>query len=99
MSQYAFVALRYLFPLERMLQTQDAHRAYLRGLLAKGKLVASGPFVPRTGGALLLRVADDAELKSILAGDPFSQQGLIEHTVYNWAPNIGNDGLDSLPKL
>ncbi len=93
---YAFVALNYQVPLERILQSQDKHRAYLRGLHAEGKLVCSGPFVPRTGGAFLLRVADDAELRAILAADPFDQEKLVEHTIYNWAPNIGNEGLDAL---
>ncbi len=96
MAQYAFVALKYKFPLERILQTVDRHRAYLRELLAQGKLLASGPFVPRWGGALLLRVADEAELQKLLAADPFAQEGLVEHTIYNWAPNIGVEGLDSL---
>ncbi len=93
---YAIVLLRYLVPLERIEQTVDRHRAYLRELAARKKLVASGPLVPRTGGALLLRVTDDAELSTILADDPFAQEALVEHTVHRWAPNIGVEGLDAL---
>ena len=93
---YAWVALRYLVPLERIQQTVDRHRAYLRGLEERRKLVASGPLIPRSGGALLLRAADDDELAALIAGDPFAQEGLVEHTVYRWAPNIGVEGLDGL---
>jgi uncharacterized protein YciI len=93
---YALVLLRYLVPLERLSETVDRHRAYLRELHAAKKLVASGPLVPRTGGALLLRVADDAELAALLAGDPFGQEKLVEYTVHRWAPNIGVEGLDAL---
>jgi uncharacterized protein YciI len=93
---YAFVVLRYLAPLERIEQTQDRHRAYLRQLNEQRKLVASGPLVPRTGGALLLRVTDDAELSRLLADDPYAQESLVEHTVHRWAPNIGVEGLDDL---
>ncbi|MCU1282932.1 MAG: hypothetical protein JWM53_6478 [bacterium] len=93
---YAYVVLRYLAPLERINQTVDRHRAYLRELEQQRKLVASGPLVPRTGGALLLRVADDGELASLLAGDPFAQEQLVEHTIHRWAPNIGVEGLDAL---
>lgn len=93
---YAWVALRYLAPLERIEQTVDRHRAYLRELHQRRKLVASGPLVPRTGGALLLRVADEAELSTLLADDPYAQEKLVEHTVYRWAPNIGVEGLDAL---
>ena len=37
----------------------DAHRAYLQGLKQEGLMIASGPMVPRSGGALLLRLPDD----------------------------------------
>lgn len=93
---YALVLLRYLVPLERIAETTDRHRAYLRELHAAKKLVASGPLVPRTGGAFLMRVADDAELASLLAADPFAQEKLVEHTVHRWAPTIGVEGLDAL---
>jgi uncharacterized protein YciI len=85
-----FVALKYRHPLERMLQTVDRHRAYLRELHAKGKLVASGPFEPRTGGALLIRAESEDELQSMLAADPFQEEKLVDTTIYRWAPNIGS---------
>ena len=51
---YALVILKYRVPLDVVEAVTDAHRAYLRELKAAGTLVASGPFNPRTGGALLL---------------------------------------------
>ena len=93
---YVYVVLRYLVPIERIEQTVDRHRAYLRSLKAQRKLLASGPLSPRTGGALLLRVADEAELSRLLHGDPFFEEGLVEHTLFRWAPNIGVDGLDAM---
>ena len=98
MALYAFVALKYRYPLERMLKTIDRHRSYLRELLVQGKMVASGPFVPREGGGLLLRVEEESEIASILAKDPFQLEELVETTIYKWAPNIGVEGLDSLPR-
>ena len=98
MALYAFVALKYRYPLERMLETIDRHRAYLRELLAQGKMIASGPFVPREGGALLLRVESESEIQPILDKDPFQIERLVETTVYKWAPNIGVEGLDSLSR-
>ena len=92
MAILAFVAYKYRFPLERIMQTTDRHRAYLRELHGQGKLVASGPFVPREGGGLLLRAEDEAELKSLLAADPFQQEALVDTTIYQWAPNIGSVG-------
>ena len=97
MAQYVFIVIKYKFPLERMLQTVDRHRAYLGTLHSQSKLIASGPFVPRTGGGLLVRVQDDAELQQIIAGDPFNLEGLAEYTSMVWAPTIGLTGLDQLP--
>ncbi len=93
---YVYVVLRYLVPLDRINQTIDRHRAYLRGLHAQKQLLASGPLVPRTGGALLLRVRDEAELQALIDADPFMQEKLVEHTIYNWAPTIGIEGLDAI---
>ena len=98
MALYAFVALRYRFPLERIQQTVDRHRAYLRELLAQGNMIASGPFVPREGGGLLLRVEDEAEIQAVLEKDPFQIERLVDTTIYKWAPNIGVEELDSLPR-
>jgi len=93
---YAFVALKYLYPLERISKTLDAHRAYLRELHAQGKMVCSGPFVPREGGGLLLRIDDPAEIAPLLAKDPYHMEKLVADTIYVWDPNIGREGLDGL---
>ncbi len=98
MAIYAFVVLKYRYPLERMQKTLDRHRAYLRELHGKGKLVCSGPFVPREGGALLLRVSEEKEIAELLAKDPYQLEQLVETTIYKWDPNIGREGLDSLAR-
>jgi len=92
----AIVLITYTAPMETVGEHTPAHRAYLAALNAQGKLLASGPFVPRTGGALLLRVADEAEAKAILDGDPFKQRGVATHDLRVWAPTIGGDKLEAL---
>jgi uncharacterized protein YciI len=96
---YAVAILRYRRPLEEVLTLIEQHRAYLRDLKAAGILVASGPFVPRTGAALLLRVPDDAPeaaLDRIREGDPFTREGMVQYEVWPWAPAIGKEDLDRL---
>ncbi len=96
---YALALLRYRYPLEVITPQLDAHRAYLRDLFATGLLLASGPFDPRTGGALLLRVPDDdvaGTLDRIRDGDPFTQQGLVNYELLPWHPVVGQDNLDRL---
>jgi uncharacterized protein YciI len=94
---YALAIIRYRKPLEEVLVHVDAHRAYLRDLKARGVLVASGPFEPRYGGGLLLRLPDagsDAALLGVRDGDPFVKAGVAQYELLPWAPNIGKEDLD-----
>jgi len=96
-SMYAIAILRYRRPLDEVLPVVDAHRAYLKGLRDDGILLASGPFEPRAGGALLLRVADDgalAALDRVRDGDPFTKLGLAQYELLPWAPTFGKEELD-----
>ncbi len=94
---YALVILRYLAPLDDIIAATEDHRSYLRSLRAQGWLLASGPFEPRTGGALLLRIPDGGPtLESIRDADPFHQRGLAEWELRQWKPVIGTEGLDRL---
>lgn len=71
------VSLLYKVPMDTVLAHVGDHRAYLATLHARGKLLASGPYQPRVGGALLLRVDDEAEIASILTRqlDHFQPEG------------------------
>ena len=92
---YAIAVIRYRKPLEEVLKVIDEHRAYLRELKARGVLVASGPFEPRFGGGLLLRVADaDAALLAVRDGDPFVKHGVAQYELLPWLPTIGLEDLD-----
>jgi uncharacterized protein YciI len=94
---YALILLRYRAPLEAIVAATDAHRSYLRSLQAQGILLASGPFDPRTGGAILLRLPEGGpSLEEIRDGDPFHQLGLVEHELQRWLPVLGTEGLDRL---
>jgi uncharacterized protein YciI len=83
--------LTYTQPLDVIAQHTDAHRAYMRDLHAEGKLVASGPFVPRTGGLLMLRVEKEEEVAALLARDPFHVHSLARYETRVWSPTVGAD--------
>jgi uncharacterized protein YciI len=96
---YAIAIIRYRRPLEEVLRVVDEHRGYLRGLRERGTLLASGPFEPRSGGALLLRVSDESpaeDLDAIRDGDPFVAQGIAQYELLVWQPVIGREALDSI---
>ncbi len=96
---YAVALIRYRRPLDEVVANTDDHRAYLRSLEAAGTLVASGPFDPRHGGLLLLRLPDDgtaAALDAVRDGDPFWQRGIAQYELLPWNPVIGRERLDAL---
>lgn len=96
---YALAIIRYRKPLDQVLRVVDAHRAYLATLKGKGILLASGPLDPRNGGALLLRLPDDAIDETLLAvrdNDPFVQENVAQYELLPWAPVIGKESLDQI---
>jgi len=96
---YAIAVIRYRKPLDEVLKVVEEHRAYLRDLKAKGLLLASGPFDPRHGGALLLRLPEagaDAALLAVRDGDPFTKRQVAQYELLPWLPSIGKEDLDRL---
>jgi uncharacterized protein YciI len=94
---YALAIIRYRRPLDEVLPHHDAHRAYLQQLKARGTLVASGPLEPRYGGALLLRVPDDAieaALDAVRDGDPYWKAGVAQYELLAWNVRTGREDLD-----
>jgi len=96
---YALCLLRYRTGLEEVLKHVDAHRAYLAQWREKGVLLVSGPFEPRFGGALLVRVPEDQEgrrtLEALRDNDPFVVEGVAQYEILPWKPTNGLDKLDS----
>jgi uncharacterized protein YciI len=96
---YGLVLIRYRKPLDEVVAATEPHRAYLRELQSRRVLIAAGPFDPRTGGALLVRLPDQnaaAALDAIRDGDPFYRNGIANYELIAWKPVLGMEGLDSL---
>jgi uncharacterized protein YciI len=96
---YGLVLIRYRLPMEEVVKATEEHREYLRELKAKGILLAAGPFDPRTGGAILVRVPDENAQQGLTAvrdGDPFFTKGVANFELIAWKPVIGNEALDKL---
>ena len=85
MAHYV-VQLRFdLAETDRRMQVRPAHREYLAELKAAGKLVAAGPYADQTGALLVYDVADEAELRDILAKDPYTPADVYEiATLAEW---------------
>ena len=97
---YALAIIRYRRPFDEIAPHVEEHRAYLKELKAQWLLLASGPFDPRTGGGVILRIPDGedmgAALDRIRDGDPFTRLALAQYEMLPWNPVIGTEGLDRL---
>lgn len=96
---YAIAIIRYRRPFEEVQPVLAAHREYLRGLKEQGILLVSGPFEPRFGGGVILRLSDEGHLAALDAvrdGDPYVMAGLAQWELLPWAPGIGKEELDRL---
>ena len=72
---------------DRRMEVRPAHREYLHALKDAGKLVTAGPFADQTGALLIYDVADEAELRDILAKDPYTAADVYEiATLTEWQP-------------
>ncbi|MCC7508052.1 MAG: GTP cyclohydrolase [Planctomycetes bacterium] len=87
------ITIEYTKPMPEVEAATAGHRAYLKELFEQGRIIASGPFVPRTGGMLLLRAADAAEVTAVIEADPFHRQQVARYDVREWSPTFGAERL------
>jgi len=69
-----------------------AHVEYLRGLIAAGKIRASGPVrgLGLRAGFIIMTAASLEEARTLVGDDPFAKEGLIETlTILSWDPLFG----------
>lgn len=73
-------------------RVRDLHLAYVEEQVANGhiRIALAGPFEDRTGGIFVLEAADDAQLRSVLDGDPFVAHGVVvDSEIYPFQPVLG----------
>ncbi|RJQ76538.1 hypothetical protein D5S17_17930 [Pseudonocardiaceae bacterium YIM PH 21723] len=76
---------------EVRLANLDAHRAYIRGLAAEGKVWLGGPVDEAKGALVIYSVAGRAELDELLAADPYTTGGVItQTTIQEWNAVAGS---------
>lgn len=75
------IDLHYIVPMEQVDEVLAPHVAFLDQHLATGEFIAAGRKVPRTGGTILVNVADRARAEEIAAQDPFVTNNVATATV------------------
>ena len=69
---------------------RPVHRQWLQDLVARGTLLAAGPFADGSGALLVFSAEDEGALNSLVSQDPFAIAGAIAAVkTTGWNPIIG----------
>lgn len=80
------VFIKYTAPIEQVEARTPEHREYLKAQYAKGLLLVSGPYVPRTAGVLWAQASDRSEIEEMTSQDPFFTHGIADYEIQEWKP-------------
>lgn len=89
--------LTYRKPLAEVDRFLQAHRDFLDRYYAEGKLIASGPRIPREGGVIMIKAESRSTAEEILAQDPFRINGIADYNLVEFTPTKFMDpGLEAI---
>ncbi len=90
------VVLRYLAPLDAILETRPLHVDFLQKHFDNDTFLVSGPQIPRTGGVIIAKCQSREMLMTILHQDPFYTNGLAEYQIFEFMVNMYADKLKNI---
>ncbi|OPH51171.1 hypothetical protein BC351_35565 [Paenibacillus ferrarius] len=60
------------------------HIAYVRQMFNQGKIVLAGPFLDSSGGAIVMDVGSEEEVRTLIENDPFVTNGIFDFQIKPW---------------
>ena len=88
--------LTYVRPLAAVDALMREHVAWLDEHYAAGRFLVSGRRIPRTGGVIVARGDDRAEIEALAATDPFVAAGVATCEVIRFRASQTAPGLEGL---
>jgi uncharacterized protein YciI len=88
--------LTYVKPLAEVDALMRKHVAWLDEHYAAGRFLVSGRRIPRTGGVIIARGEDRAEIEALAATDPFVRGDVATCEVVEFRASQKAPGLDRL---
>ena len=88
--------ITYTQPLDTVDTYLIEHREYLKRHYAAGIFLLSGRKEPVDGGVVLARASSAAELRAIIATDPFNMHGVATYQLVEFNPTMAARGLEFL---
>ncbi|WP_026423461.1 YciI family protein [Actinokineospora inagensis] len=84
------VDTRYVEDADLLAAVRPQHRDYLQSMVETGQVLAAGPWADDSGGFLVIKAADRAELDALLAVDPYTVDGVAaERVIREWKIVLG----------
>lgn len=93
MKNLFVMMVTYTAPIEKIDETLDEHRTYLKKGYENGFLVASGSQNPRIGGVIIGKFAHKDEALSFSQKDPFVLKGLASYAITEFQPILHCEAL------
>jgi uncharacterized protein YciI len=90
------IVLTYTKPLAEVDALMRKHMAWLNEQYAAGRFLVSGRQIPRTGGVIIARGDDRAQIEALAASDPFVSGGVATFEVIEFRASQTAPGLDAL---
>ncbi len=87
------IIITYKVPIETVEEHTPAHREYLKTQYAQGRLLMSGPFVPRTAGVLWAQAQEREDVEAMIQSDPFYLNQVADWQIIEFKPVMFADGL------
>jgi uncharacterized protein YciI len=78
------ILLNYKVPNQEVERVTPAHRDFLDEAYQVGKLLISGPKIPRTGGVIIACVKTRGEVDELIQKDPFHERGIADYEVFEF---------------
>lgn len=87
------ILLDYIAPAAEIDRHVGAHRTHLAEQYAAGRLLLSGPQVPREGGVIVACVRTHAEVDVMMERDPFVLAGVVRYRVIEFVARATHPAL------
>lgn len=84
--KHFMIELTYTASPEEVAEVLPDHRNFLDLGYSQGRLLFSGPQVPKTGGMIIARDVSLEEIKKFFAGDPFLTRGVATYRFVEFEP-------------
>ena len=84
--RHFIIEVIYTASIEKIEETRQEHRNFLKTLYEKKIILISGPEVPRIGGIIIARGESMEEISDYFRNDPYQINGLADYRYVEFRP-------------